>query len=191
MVNTIMEHFYQQVPGFMDHRNTILLDIALLEFPRQGTWVELGSWMGRSAAYCVVELVRSGKIGAFYCIDTWGGGDTLEAPADAHQQFLRHTDPIRHYIKDIKSDSTKAASLFQDHTVDFCYVDALHTYEAVMADLTAWWPKMRPGSRFAGDDYTKGWPGVTRAVGEFFDSRNVRVSKSGRCWTVIKPPESQ
>jgi len=185
-----MEHFYKTVPGFMDHRNTILLDIALTEFPAKGVWVELGSWMGRSAAYCVVELINSGKIGDFYCIDTWGGGDTLEAPADAHQQFLRHTDPIRTFIKDVKSDSTEAAELFQDRSVDFCYVDALHTYEGVIADLTAWWPKMRPGARFAGDDYTKGWPGVTRAVGEFFGSRNIRVSKSGRCWTVIKPVDA-
>lgn len=182
-----MEHFYEQVPGFMDHRNTILLDIALAEFPPGGTWVELGSWMGRSAAYCAVELIRTQKIGAFYCIDTWHGGDTLQAPADAHEQFLNNLSPIRDHIKDIRSASADAAVRFQDGSVDFCYVDALHTYEGVMADLHAWWPKIRAGARFGGDDYTKGWPGVTRAVGEFFGARNIRVVKSGRCWTVVKP----
>jgi hypothetical protein len=186
-----MEHFYQQVPGFMNHRNRILLDIAIAEFPHQGTWVELGSWMGRSAAYCAVELITAGKIGAFYCTDTWAGGDGLEAPADAYQQFLQHTAPIRYYITAIQSDRSAAADAFDDKTVDFCYVDALHTYEGVMADLEAWWPKIRPGSRFAGDDYTKGWPGVVQAVGEFFGERNIRVSRSGRCWTVVKPLEAQ
>lgn len=189
MVNSIMQHFYQQVPGFMNHRNTIILDIAIQEFPTGGTWVELGSWMGRSATYCAVELITAGKIGAFYCIDTWGGGDTLAAPQDAYHQFLQHTAPIRDYITDVRSDSATAATAFVDHSVDFCYVDALHTYAAVMADLAAWWPKIRPGARFAGDDYTKGWPGVVQAVSEFFSARNIRVTRSGRCWTVVKPQE--
>lgn len=184
-----MEHFYQDVEGFMSHRNTIMLDLVLETFPPGGTWIELGSWMGRSAVYCVVELIRREKIGSFYCIDTWGGGDTLEAPPDAHERFLANITPLRNYITDIQSTSAEAASRFQDHTVDFCYVDALHTYEGVMADLEAWWPKIRPGSYFAGDDYTKGWPGVTRAVGEFFTTKNIRVSKSGRCWIVQKPCE--
>lgn len=187
-----MEHFYQQVEGFMSHRNTIMLDLVLEGFPPGGTWVELGSWMGRSAAYCVVELLNRHKLGPFYCIDTWQGGDSIEThplvlSGGAHANFLQNLAPVRHLITDIKRPSAEAADQFQDASVDFCYVDALHTYEGVMLDLEAWWPKIRAGARFGGDDYTKGWPGVCKAVDEFFGEKKIRVSKSGRCWIVTKP----
>lgn len=187
-----MQHFYQSVDGFMDHRNTIMLDLVLDEFPPQGTWVELGSWMGRSAAYCVVELMNRNKLGSFYCVDTWQGSDSIEnhpvvLANRAHHTFLKNIAPIRHLVTDINGDSSSAANKFENTSVDFCYIDALHTYEGVKKDLEAWWPKIRPGCRFGGDDYTKGWPGVCQAVNEFFAEKNVKVSKSGRCWIVTKP----
>jgi hypothetical protein len=191
MVNNNMKHFYQQVEGFMNQRNTIMLDLVLQDFRPGGTWVELGSWMGRSAAYCVVELINRDKLGNFYCVDTWRGGDTLVALDNAYDNFLHNIAPIRDHVMDVRSTSVDAASMFADASVDFCYVDALHTYEGVMADLQAWWPKIRPGAHFAGDDYTKGWPGVTKAVDEFFGKQNVKVSKSGRCWIVTKPAETK
>ena len=132
-----MEHFYQQVEGFMNHRNTIMLDLVLEEFPAGGRWVELGSWMGRSAAYCVVELLNANKLGEFYCIDTWDGGiehqgwqelDRLQASFDSY------TQPIAAYITPIKSHSWQAAEQFEDGSVDFCYVDAGHTYDCVNSD---------------------------------------------------------
>ena len=187
-----MNHFYHDIEGFMNQRNRIMLDLVIDSFPDNGTWVELGSWMGRSTAYCVVELINSKKIGKFYCIDTWEGGDTLETHSlvvsgSAHDIFLKNIDPIRNYVTDIKSFSATASSKFEDESVDFCYVDALHTYEGVMLDLEAWWPKIRPGCYFGGDDYTKGWPGVGKAVNDFFGEKNIKVSKSGRCWIVKKP----
>lgn len=36
---------------------------------------------------------------------------------------------------------------------DWIYVDALHTYDASLADMRAWWPKLRHGGLFSGDDY--------------------------------------
>ena len=50
--------------------------------------------------------------------------------------------------------------------LDFVYVDAEHTYEAVSEDLAAWWPLVRPGGTLAGHDYDL--PAVRRAVDEFF-----------------------
>lgn len=187
-----MKHFYHDIEGFMNDRNRIMLDIVIDNFPDRGTWVELGSWMGRSTAYCAVELINSNKIGKFYCIDTWEGGDTIEnhpvvIAGNAYKTFLKNIDPIKEYITDIKSLSAEASNNFKDNSVDFCYVDALHTYDGVMLDLEAWWPKIRPGCFFGGDDYTKGWPGVVQAVNDFFKVKNIKVSKSGRCWIVKKP----
>jgi hypothetical protein len=49
--------------------------------------------------------------------------------------------------------SVEAAKQFEDGYFDFVYIDASHTYEAVVADLEAWYPKIRKGGMIAGHDY--------------------------------------
>lgn len=184
-----MEHFYQAVPGFMNHRNTVLFDHVIKHFPQRGVWVELGSWLGRSAAYCTIELMRANKLGEFYCVDTWNGGLEHAGWAELstlYQDFEKNIMPIRDHVRIIRDNSWTAASHFADASVDFCYVDAGHTYECVMRDLEAWWPKMKPGVFMGGDDYTKGHPGVQQAVADFFRPKNIKITRMGRCWQVIK-----
>jgi hypothetical protein len=186
-----MEHFYQDISGFMSHKNTVMLDMALDQFPRSGTWVELGSWTGRSAAYCVVELLNRKKLGKFYCVDSWKGETTIAYDQaivqDLQNIFRKNVDPVIDHISMLNMMSWDAAAEFADESVDFCYVDAGHSYEAVTKDLRAWWPKMRPGAMFGGDDYTKGYPGVQQAVWDFFGPQNIKVRRAGRCWLVTKP----
>ena len=187
-----MNHFYQNIDGFMSHKNTVMLDIVLDSFPAGGCWVELGAWTGKSTAYCVVELLQRKKFGKFYCVDTWDGGielaeqDIIKSQS-LQQVFERNVAPVLDLIVPIKSLSWDAANQFDNGSVDFCYVDAGHTYDCVIQDLHAWWPKIRPGGQFGGDDYTKGHPGVQKAVWEFFGNRNLKVRRSGRCWLVDKP----
>jgi hypothetical protein len=186
-----MEHFYQDISGFMSHKNTVMLDLVLDQFPAEGTWVELGSWTGRSAAYCVVELINRNKLGKFYCVDTWKGEAAIAYdPAtvqDLEKIFKQNLTPVIEHITMLSMISWDSAVHFAEESVDFCYVDAGHSYEAVTNDLTAWWPKLRPGSMFAGDDYTKGYPEVQQAVWDFFKPLDIRVRRLGRCWLVTKP----
>lgn len=184
-----MDHFYQNIDGFMSHKNTIFLDIVLQNFPLQGTWVELGSWTGKSVAYCVVELLKKNALGKFYAIDTWCGGEELKNNKNTKnikEIFYKNIQPVIDKIEVIESLSWDAAIKFDDNSVDFCYVDAGHTYECVTKDLHAWWSKIKTGSYFGGDDYTKGHPGVQNAVWDFFGPKKIKVTRSGRCWFVKK-----
>jgi hypothetical protein len=184
-----MEHFYHTIDGFMNHRNQAMLDRVISEFPPGGTWVELGSWTGKSAAYCVVELMRQQRLGPFYCVDNWSGGhanydvDTLSNVRDI---FCRNMLPISQHVTMMEHVSWQAAQQFADLSVDFCYVDAGHDYDSVTNDLTAWWPKIREGAYFGGDDYTKGYAELQQAVWDFFGPKDIRVSRMGRCWIVKK-----
>ena len=195
MVNIKMQHFYQDIPGFMSHKNTVMLDMVLDQFPKSGTWIELGSWTGRSAAYCVVELLNREKLGEFHCVDSWKGEVDIAYDPDTVQDlkkiFKQNVKPVIEYITMLNMMSWNAAKKFDDDSVDFCYVDAGHSYEAVTKDLTAWWPKMRPGAMFGGDDYTKGYPGVQQAVWDFFGPLGIKVRRAGRCWLVTKPTATE
>jgi hypothetical protein len=190
-----MEHFYQDIAGFMSHKNTVMLDLVLDQFPESGTWVELGSWTGRSAAYCVVELLNRQKLGEFYCVDSWKGESAIAYDPDTVQDlkkiFKQNVKPVVKHITMLNMMSWNAAKKFDNNSVDFCYVDAGHSYEAVIKDLQAWWPKMRPGAMFGGDDYTKGYPGVQQAVWDFFGPLDITVRRAGRCWLVTKPNDTE
>ena len=54
--------------------------------------------------------------------------------------------------------SLDAAAEFPSGFLDFVYLDANHGYDpegqwGIVADLAAWWPKLREGGVFAGHDY--------------------------------------
>jgi predicted O-methyltransferase YrrM len=62
--------------------------------------------------------------------------------------------------------SWEVAEQIGDGSVDLVYIDGDHTYDGVMRDLNAWVPKIKKGGIVCGDDI--GWPGVKKAVDEFF-----------------------
>jgi hypothetical protein len=72
----------------------------------------------------------------------------------------------------VRKRSLDAVREFADGQLDFVYIDAQHHFEAVRADLEAWWPKVRRGGLVAGHDYCDadndcGRFGVRSAVNEF------------------------
>jgi hypothetical protein len=51
---------------------------------------------------------------------------------------------------------------------DMIFLDAMHDYESVKADIDRWWPKLKAGGIFAWHDYGHGdFPGVKQAVDEW------------------------
>jgi predicted O-methyltransferase YrrM len=87
----------------------------------------------------------------------------------------------------IARPSVEAAENFDDNSMDFVFLDADHSYESVKADITAWWPKIKPGGWLCGHDYggwlvvkrggkeTKQYFGVKQAVDEFAEGLGLRV----------------
>jgi hypothetical protein len=63
--------------------------------------------------------------------------------------------------------SVQAAASFDDGSLDFVVIDAEHGYESVVADITAWLPKLKPGGILFGHDYgNPRFPGVKQAFNE-------------------------
>ena len=188
-----MNHFYQNINGYMSEKNTVLLDFVIEQLPSNSVWVELGSWTGKSSAYCTVELINKKKLKEFHCIDTWKGSEeTAQKNMDIVKQdtlfdvFKNNIKPVEKFVSIHRMMSWDSAKLFEDESLDFVYVDADHRYESVLKDLNAFWPKIKKGSYFGGDDYTKGHPGVQKAVKEFFADKEIEVNRKGRCWYVKK-----
>ncbi len=67
---------------------------------------------------------------------------------NAHNRLDKY--PKYHFIKEW---TVEAAKQFEDESLDFVYIDADHKFEAVVADIAAWLPKIRKGGIIAGHDY--------------------------------------
>ncbi|HEX7377224.1 MAG TPA: class I SAM-dependent methyltransferase [Pirellulales bacterium] len=92
--------------------------------------------------------------------------------------------------------SRDAAERFARGSLDFAYIDADHSYEAVREDLRLWYPKVRSGGLLAGHDFLdgdlpQGKFGVRRAILDFERELGVRAAVTTELdwptWYFVKP----
>lgn len=128
--------------------------------PKGAVAVEIGSYLGASACALAEGLQDIG--GRLFAIDTWTNLAMSEGPRDTFADFRRNTASYGETIQPIRGTSLDVAPSFP-RTIDFLFVDADHSYEAVRADLEAWRPHLARAALVVMHDY--GWAeGVRRAV---------------------------
>lgn len=175
----LIEHYHKNIPGWASFGQLYLDMVKRAPLNKPSLFVEIGSWMGRSAVLMAVEINNTRKPIEFHCVDPWeDGGPDLRHGADKLREplfdtFSRNIGPVKHLIKAKKMLSLDAVKDYADGSIDFLMIDGSHVYEDVIEDMRQWWPKMKSGGTFSGDDYN--WGGVNRAVKEFFDDKNVNV----------------
>lgn len=175
----MVKHFYESIPGYFNFQ-----DLYSREVKRASDgaiFVELGTYCGRSYAYLLVEILNSGKKIEALSVDFWKHNHCTFG--DAYIKF--RDNGVTPWF--IEFDTAHAAGLYDNETVDFVFIDADHSYEGVMRDIKAWWPKVKSGGTFAGHDYEKGWPGVVKAVNEFAKSVGLTFTVLGTSWVMGKP----
>jgi len=185
----MMKHYYQTI-GENWFTYPQLYSAVVKYFPDNSIFAEIGSWRGRSSVYMGVEIINQGKEHMMVCIDTWKGSEEnqghslLKEEDGLYKDFLKNIDPVNEErpgtLEDWRTTSQEAAELiYNNGSLDFVFIDASHDYENVIADIRAWYPKVKEGGVIAGHDYPD-WPGVKKAVDEYFGKRDI-VSKY-KCW---------
>lgn len=156
--------------------------------------LELGTAIGvQGFLHCdelqkLVELAAGQdvlEVGAYCGLSAWGMAftarslrsvDTFRAATDGQRQtqqmttFVDYNRSISRYsnVTYFIGTSEDAAKLLHDD-YGFIFLDAMHDYESVKADIERWWPKLLPGGVFALHDYGHSdFPGVKQAVDERF-----------------------
>jgi len=103
------------------------------------------------------------------------------------QATISLLEPFWPHVRVVQQSSKLASRLHDLDSIDFVYVDAAHDYASVLADLEAWWPRVRPGGMLGGDDFdTKG---VADAVSDFFGALGIQQHAlgSGNNFFAVKP----
>ena len=125
-------------------------------FPSGSTFVEIGSWKGKSTSFMAVEISNSKKKIDFYCIDTFEGSvehkDNPELPL-LYNIFKTNMKPVEGYYSDMRMTSMEAVRKFEDESIDFVFIDGSHEYADIKDDIMNWLPKVKHGGVLAGHDY--------------------------------------
>lgn len=159
--------------------------------------VEIGVW---NADYSV-KICNSLSPKQFYGIDPYVQYDNApnvnayETAAKLEETYLKAAAKLPPHGKIIRDFSVNAAELFEDESIDFVYIDGDHNYEAVTADIKAWYPKIKSGGIISGHDYIEKNAkrnivfGVIPAVTEFSKEYNKNISLTSEAyatWWTIK-----
>jgi SAM-dependent methyltransferase len=137
-------------------------DIALL-LPKGGVGVELGVAEGMFSE----KILRRSELGHLYSVDMWAGDRSHDV--DEYRRAIALLDKHRERNSILRMRFDEALDLFTDNYFDFIYVDGYaHTGQEAGSTLYEWYPKLKPGGIFAGDDYDPvHWPRVCSEVDHF------------------------
>lgn len=178
-------YIYHREEGFLEN------------LPKNAIVVELGVQRG-----CFSEaIIKKTNPSKLYLIDCWENQDPNEyddiANVSIEDQQKNHLTVMRKFknyqnVEILKSFSIPASFLFDDNSIDWIYIDANHSYEAVKEDIKHWWPKIKKGGFLTGHDYVI-WPGfgVVNALNEFLIENNLSLymlttKDSFNSWAVQK-----
>jgi Methyltransferase domain/Family of unknown function (DUF6492) len=120
-----------------------------------GEGVEVGCAYGHNAS----TILSQWKGQKLYMVDPW-----QRQPEEVYREDTKQID-YEVWYKDCcalaerdpravirREFSVEAAKTFADESLDFVYIDGNHSYAAVLADMDAWWPKVKSGGMFCGHD---------------------------------------
>lgn len=120
---------------------------------RQHRWTrgaELGVWQGALFGYLLAAFPDLHLIGVDHwrAIGPYAGKDMAAAEAMVRRIAVAYSDRAQ-----ILREDTVLASLgIPDGSLDFVFIDASHDTPSVVADIHAWFPRVRKGGALTGHD---------------------------------------
>lgn len=147
---------------------------------------EIGVWEGNHAE----QLLRLLCLKQLYLVDNYAPfneGSVSYSEREMHrirktvmQRLSKYPQAAFCVTNSLDCDCIKLESL------DFAYIDATHTYEAVKADLQFWYLKVKSKGVLGGHDFTNHFQGLVRAVIEFATATNSKLHFKPPDWWIVK-----
>jgi predicted O-methyltransferase YrrM len=123
-----------------------------------------------------------------YLIDPWTGTKRSDRFYESvRTKAYENLAPYRERITIINATSEQAAPVIDERSLDFCYIDGDHRYDAVMLDIILWGRRVKYGGILSGHDYVRTRKhGVKRAVDDYFKYHHMglKVRRGNWWWTV-------
>lgn len=159
-----------------------------------GAAAEIGCAFGGYAR----EVLKTWKGQKYYMVDPW-----IDQPLDVYREKHDQVNFEGHYfdccklaaadarVQLIRKFSVEGAKDVPDDSLDMVFIDANHSYQAVLEDTEAWWPKLKSSGVMGFDDYGTdiNWPNfceVKKAVDRWCAERGLTftVDRRPAAWVI-------
>jgi MMP 1-O-methyltransferase len=153
---------------------------------RGGTFVEIGSWKGRSTSFVAPVCMANGT--RLVCVDHWRGSRDMLAQRyaatlaieDVEQTFRANMRALGVDVEVLRESSADAARRFAAGSVDRVFLDGSHDGKSVEGDLVAWSERLKDDGVLAGHDYDDKHTELVDAVDSFARERSLAVKRGPR-----------
>jgi hypothetical protein len=175
-------------------------DFALKQLPILKA-IEVGVYEGENASRMITS-----NLGFLYLIDPYKAhiNNSIATDTAIYKVTQEEMDrakklamermlpfPGRYIFMELTSE--EASKLFEDNSIDYIYIDAIHSYDEVKKDIALWFPKVRVGGVLSGHDYAfgshtgeTGYRGLMKAVNEFVQEKGLKLYNPYEDWWVVK-----
>ena len=182
---------WDQIEGWFSQFDATFVSDACNKI-HNGLIVEVGFFAGRCTSIMAPICRKNNSV--FHTIDNCQGADIKDPATKAQRKrdmrsvFDKNMKimGLSEYIIVHQMDGAKAAQLFDEESVDFCFLDASHVAADVQKDIDAWWPTIKKGGFLGGHDYQ--WDSVRGVVNGFaaIYDKKAKLSKDKQCWLIRK-----
>ncbi len=134
--------------------------------PSELKMIEIGSYIGESTKIFARHFKSVVSIDPY--INNYDLNDAACHAADfedVYKEFLKNMQSYNNVVS-IRKKSEDAVVDLADTKFDFIYIDGMHTYDAVVKDITNYKRLVKKGGYIGGHDYSEYCPGVVKAVNE-------------------------
>jgi hypothetical protein len=180
-------NFARSIPGWMHPEELRWLASLAAAIPPDSTWIEIGTWRGRSLAAVYLAAPAGTTV---WAVDSWAGAHQPGAATDdgeCYQDFVKTSDVLRTLRPDNKlfvrrGDSVQVARMYSRPIgANVIFLDGDHSRDAVLADIAAWSKHFMPGAPVILCGHDRNDDGVRAALNETFGSGKW-VNGPGSLW---------
>lgn len=161
-------------------------EIAKL-LPQNSVGIELGVAQGKFAE----KLLKNPCFSVLYGVDAYAG-DRGHDDKQYNEALEKLSQFGERYVL-IRKSFSQAVKDFADNYFDFIYIDGYaHTGQDEGKTLQEWYPKLKSGGIFSGDDYTLRYEKNYNVINEFIAENKLELHvindwNSHRTWLCVKP----
>lgn len=148
--------------------------LQLPDLMRQLKLPMVAAEIGVAEGYNSADLLERG-IEKLFMIDNWGKIETQTGDGNNEDEWhyknmkdaYDRVEKFEGKYEVLRGLSVEMAKRVEDESLGMIYLDADHSYEGVIRDLEAWYPKVVSGGLIAGHDFLQSHYGVNQAATEF------------------------
>ena len=150
--------------------------------------IEIGCHIGDTTIHFLKNLPNLKLTGIDPYIGYWDWDKNFYHQDKQYPIFLERTKEYSDRFNLLKNFSNEVVDQFKDNSIDFIFIDGMHTYEHVLMDCKNFYSKIKTGGVFAGHDYSL-IKEVKQAVDEFASEVGIETIKKTDVdvWYWIKP----